>query len=404
MVGMRSTITNEANSYLNEATGIHIKINDEGLALLKAVGLRVESLPGSAGEAYAIYTDEGPVHLGDYLEVVVPASVPGQPATNNVRIYPKSDGKLYAKDWQNNEYDLTGEGGGSGTVTSVGLALPNDVFDVSGSPVTDAGTLTAAFDDQNANNVFAGPASGAAGTPAFRSLVADDIPSLTAAKVSDFDTEVSNNTDVSANTTHRQTTSGNPHNVSASDVGNTTAQWNANKLQGRTVANTAPTEGQALVWDNANSQWVPGDVEGSVAFSGARVYRTTDQWITSSTLTDISFDAERFDTDDYHDNSTNNNRLTVPTAGKYLLIANISWQPYSGGDRQLGIRLNGTTLIACVRSGAAPAGQTRQSVSTVWDASAYDYFTCEVLHTAPGSGTSKANASFSPEFMIVKLA
>jgi len=39
-----------------------------------------------------------------------------------------------------------------------------------------------------------------------------------AADVTDFDTEVSNNTDVAANTSHRNTTSGNPHNVSATEI------------------------------------------------------------------------------------------------------------------------------------------------------------------------------------------
>lgn len=65
---------------------------------------------------------------------------------------------------------------GSGTVTSVGLSLPTAVFDISGSPVTGSGTLTATFDNQNANIVFSGPSSGGAATPAFRSLVDDDVP------------------------------------------------------------------------------------------------------------------------------------------------------------------------------------------------------------------------------------
>ena len=62
-----------------------------------------------------------------------------------------------------------------GTVASVGLALPTSVFDVSGSPVTSTGTLTATFDNQSANTVFAGPATGGAATPTFRTLVAADI-------------------------------------------------------------------------------------------------------------------------------------------------------------------------------------------------------------------------------------
>lgn len=69
-------------------------------------------------------------------------------------------------------------GGGSGTVTSVGLSLPSGVFDVSGSPVTAAGTLSGALKAQAENTVFAGPASGADAAPTFRGLVPGDIPLL----------------------------------------------------------------------------------------------------------------------------------------------------------------------------------------------------------------------------------
>lgn len=65
---------------------------------------------------------------------------------------------------------------GSGTVTSVDLAVPSE-FSVSGNPVTTSGTITISKANQNANLVYAGPGTGAAAAPAFRSLVADDIPS-----------------------------------------------------------------------------------------------------------------------------------------------------------------------------------------------------------------------------------
>ncbi len=81
---------------------------------------------------------------------------------------------------------------GGGTVTSVGLSLPN-LFTVTGSPVTASGTLTAALATQAANQVFAGPTTGANAAPTFRALVAEDIPALTAAKISDFDTQVRTN-------------------------------------------------------------------------------------------------------------------------------------------------------------------------------------------------------------------
>lgn len=66
----------------------------------------------------------------------------------------------------------------SGTVTSVGLSLPASVFSISSSPVTGSGTLTGTFANQNANTFFAGPGSGGAGTPSFRTMVATDLPDL----------------------------------------------------------------------------------------------------------------------------------------------------------------------------------------------------------------------------------
>lgn len=77
---------------------------------------------------------------------------------------------------------------GGGTVTSVALSLPS-IFTVSGSPITNSGTLTGALASQTANTVFIAP-NGTAGTPTFRALVAADIPTLTASKLSDFDTQV----------------------------------------------------------------------------------------------------------------------------------------------------------------------------------------------------------------------
>lgn len=63
---------------------------------------------------------------------------------------------------------------GSGGVSSVGLSMPS-IFSVSNSPVTTSGTLTASLNTQSANRFFAGPSSGGAATPTFRSLDAADL-------------------------------------------------------------------------------------------------------------------------------------------------------------------------------------------------------------------------------------
>ena len=65
--------------------------------------------------------------------------------------------------------------GGSGTVTSVAQTVPVE-FTITGSPITTSGTLAIGKATQSANRVWAGPTTGAAAQPTFRSLVAADIP------------------------------------------------------------------------------------------------------------------------------------------------------------------------------------------------------------------------------------
>lgn len=60
-------------------------------------------------------------------------------------------------------------------VTSVAMTVPS-IFSLSGSPITASGTLAVTLAAQNANLVLAGPSSGGAATPAFRALVAADVP------------------------------------------------------------------------------------------------------------------------------------------------------------------------------------------------------------------------------------
>ena len=70
---------------------------------------------------------------------------------------------------------------------------------------------------------------------------------------------------------------------------------------------------------------------GSLTFSGARVRRTTSIVGTGSTVTNITWDAESggtpvcYDIANYHDNSTNPERLTVPANGYYEFGLYMNW-------------------------------------------------------------------------------
>ena len=70
-----------------------------------------------------------------------------------------------------------GTGGAGGSATSIEAIGGKGAF-------FDKGTT------RNANIVLAGPTTGSAAAPTFRSLVVADVPTLTASKVSDFDTQV----------------------------------------------------------------------------------------------------------------------------------------------------------------------------------------------------------------------
>lgn len=125
---------------------------------------------------------------------------------------------------------------GTGTVTSVGLAMPPE-FSVSGSPVIGAGTLTAAKTNQNVNTIYAGPTSGAAAQPTFRVLASTDVPAASTSAAGSIQL--------------------------AQDLGGTSALPKVVGLQARSVAATAPTDGQLLTWVAANNDWEPQGVPTS---------------------------------------------------------------------------------------------------------------------------------------------
>lgn len=88
---------------------------------------------------------------------------------------------------------------GGGSVTSVDLSMPAE-FAVSGNPITGAGTIVVAKNNQNANLVYAGPSGGGAAAPSFRAMVAADLPAAVQAIVAA----------IAANTVLAGPTSGSP--------------------------------------------------------------------------------------------------------------------------------------------------------------------------------------------------
>lgn len=148
-------------------------------------------------------------------------------------------------------------GTGSGTVTSVALSdgSSSPIYSISGSPVTTSGTLTFTLATQSANTVFAGPTTGSAAQPTFRSLVSADIPNNAA-----------NTSGTAANITASSNTSLTTLSNLVSVGAITTGTWNATTIAiahggtGQTSASAAfnalspiTTAGDLILGNGSNS-------------------------------------------------------------------------------------------------------------------------------------------------------
>lgn len=80
-------------------------------------------------------------------------------------------------------FDANGVQKASGVNSISFAATPTGVFDTTAVNTAGAYALTLAMDNQSANTVLAGPTAGGAATPAFRALVAADVPNISGASI-----------------------------------------------------------------------------------------------------------------------------------------------------------------------------------------------------------------------------
>lgn len=129
-----------------------------------------------------------------------------------------------------------------------------------------------------------------------------------------------------------------------------------------------------------------------------RVRNSADISIPNNTLTVLTFNAERFDTDGMHSTSVNTGRITFATAGKYIIGGDIEWVGNVTNVRLIGIRLNGATIIAYADQINSDTAVLRQSVVTLYQFAAGDYVELLAYQNSGGALTVSALGNYSPEF------
>lgn len=152
-------------------------------------------------------------------------------------------------------------------------------------------------------------------------------------------------------------------------------------------------------------------VRDNIAFlanpPSCRVYNSAAASIANNTATILGttgattafFNSERWDTDSMHSTVTNPGRITINTAGLYLVAAHMGFVPNASGYRQAYLRLNGSTIICVETIAASSSGAgTDLNPATIYKFAVNDYIEVVVHQTSGGALNLGSSANYTPEF------
>jgi len=121
------------------------------------------------------------------------------------------------------------------------------------------------------------------------------------------------------------------------------------------------TTGQVLTVAAGVPSW---STPAAPTFVGCSLVKVANQTTSAATYTVIAFTSEDFDTNGFHDNSTNTGRITIPSgyAGKYLITGQLTTldgnNTHTSAIYKNGTRFNTLTSFRSAESGAGGSVQT----------------------------------------------
>jgi hypothetical protein len=155
------------------------------------------------------------------------------------------------------------------------------------------------------------------------------------------------------------------------------------------------TTGQVLSVSGGVPAWA---TPSTPAFVGASAYVSGSQSIPASTNTTVDFANENFDTNTFHDVSTNNSRMTIPAgkAGKYLVTGTLGVDSVPNFYTRIHVNGNpvsGSSYGFYNVTGTGNAGninRTHLSFGAVLDLAVADYVQLQVNHSGSTSRSLEA--------------
>jgi hypothetical protein len=144
------------------------------------------------------------------------------------------------------------------------------------------------------------------------------------------------------------------------------------------------SSGQVLTVTAGAPAWATPASTNTVV--GCSIYNSAVQTVANATASLVSFNSEYFDTNGFHDNATNNSRITIPTgkSGYYLITASLGYNFNATGFRETKILLNGSQLQATYNL-VTSVGYTTQTFACVANLTAADYIQLTTYQSSGGS-------------------
>ena len=136
---------------------------------------------------------------------------------------------------------------------------------------------------------------------------------------------------------------------------------------------------------------------------GCRVFKAWHQSIPDGIQTELIFDREDYDTDEMHDLVVNNERITIKTAGIYLITFQGQFEQNAVGIRQALIRENVKGFIAEQRIDAQANTWTSLSLSTLWQCVVGRYLFVRVYQTSGGPLDMEYHSYYTTYFMAQRV-
>jgi hypothetical protein len=124
------------------------------------------------------------------------------------------------------------------------------------------------------------------------------------------------------------------------------------------------------------------------SFVGVLCRKGASQTIPNTTDTVLNFSGtDTYDTDTFHDTTTNNSRITIPAGlgGYYLIYGLNTWDVNATGRRFCELKKNGTKILTSNGFGPNSTAAPSNMISVVLNLSAGDYMEYQVWQSSGGN-------------------